>query len=179
MLEAENSILTVIDVQGKLADVMQNRDELLENINRLSFSANHLSVPVLITEQLPDKLGPTRPELMNELADAQIISKSSFSCCGEPKFMDILAESGKKQVVLCGIESHICVTQTALELIEAGYTVFVVADAVSSRNADCKKITLERLRSHGIEIIVTESAIFEWMRDAAHPAFRQVRKCLA
>lgn len=179
MLEAENSVLTVIDVQGKLADVMQNRDELFGNINRLAFSANRLKVPVLITEQLPDKLGPTREELAEELINTPVISKSSFSCCGEPAFMDELNKTENKQVILCGIESHICVTQTALDLIEAGYEVYVVADAVSSRNPESKQLTLERLRRHGVEIIVTESVIFEWMRDAAHPAFREVRKCLA
>ena len=93
--------------------------------------------------------------------------------------MKALTKSGKKQIILVGIESHICVTQTALELMNADYEVFVVADAVSSRNPESKQLTLERLRAHGVEIIVTESVLFEWLRDAAHPAFREVRKCLA
>lgn len=179
MLIANETLLIVVDVQGKLADVMHNRDELFGNINRLSASARLLDIPAVITEQLPDKLGPTREELMESLSDAPVIPKSSFSCCGEAAFTRALDSSGKKQILLCGIESHICVLQTALELLENGFEVFVAADAVASRNPENKKRALERMRQHGAEIIATESALFEWMRDAAHPAFREIRKFLA
>jgi nicotinamidase-related amidase len=179
MLRSKDSVLIVIDVQGKLADVMQEPDNLFGNILRLTRSANELEIPVIVTEQLPEKLGPTRAELADALIDAPIISKSSFSCCAEPAFMTALAESGKKQILLCGIESHICVLQTALELLEQKFDVFVAADAVSSRAPENKRLALDRLRQHGAEITVTESALFEWMRDATHPAFRVVRKLLA
>ena len=92
--------------------------------------------------------------------------------------MEMLQESGKKQILLTGIESHICVLQTALDLRKKGYEVYVAADAVSSRDPENRQIALSRLRQHGIEITVTESILFEWMRDAAHPAFREVRKFL-
>ncbi len=179
MLKAENSVLVVIDVQGKLAEVMHERDELFGNIRRLAESAKHLEVPVLVSEQLPEKLGPTHEEISDLLTDNPVIPKSAFSCCGESQFIKALKSNGKKQVVLSGIEAHICVTQTALELLEQGYTVFVVADAVSSRNPQNKQLAIERLRQHGAEIIVTESAMFEWLRDATHPAFREVRKHLS
>ena len=133
MLIPEKTLLIVIDVQGKLADVMHGRDEIFDNINRLSGSARLLEVPVLITEQLPDKLGPTREELSELSPNLPTISKSSFSCCGETTFTEALESSGKKQILLCGIEAHICVLQTALDLLEAGFEVFVAADAVASR----------------------------------------------
>ena len=179
MLISTETLLVVVDVQGKLAEVMHDRDEMFGNINRLSGSARLLDVPAVITEQLPDKLGPTREELTDSLTDVAVISKSSFSCCGEAAFNQALESSDKKQVLLCGIETHICVLQTALDLLEHGFEVFVAADAVSSRNPENKQLALERMRQHGAEIITTESALFEWMRDAAHPAFREVRKFLA
>ena len=179
MLIAKDSLLVVIDVQGKLAEAMCDREELFGNICRLAKSAKLLDVPILVTEQLPDKLGPTRKEIADPLAEAPVITKSTFSCCGEPKFIDALKSSGKKQVVLCGIEAHICVTQTALELLAQGFDVYLIADAISSRSPDNKQLAIERMRHHGAAIITAEMAIFEWLRDAAHPAFREVRKLLA
>jgi nicotinamidase-related amidase len=178
VLTAKDSLLVVIDVQGKLAEAMCDREELFENICRLAKSAKLLDIPILVTEQLPDKLGPTRKEIADPLAGAPFITKSSFSCCGEPKFIEALKSSGKKQVVLCGIEAHICVTQTALELLTQGFAVYLVADAVSSRSPNSKQLAIERMRHHGAEIITTEMALFEWLRDAAHPSFREVRKLL-
>jgi isochorismate hydrolase len=179
MLVAEDSFLVVVDVQGKLAEVMHNRDDMFGNIARLTQAAAPLQVSMLVTEQLPDKLGPTRAEVSAALKEIPVVAKSSFSCAGEPAFMAALKASGKRQIVLCGIEAHICVLQTALQLLEEGYAVFVVADAVSSRDPENRRLALERMRQHGADIIVTESALFEWIRDAAHPAFREVRKVLA
>jgi isochorismate hydrolase len=179
MLTAKDSLLLVIDVQGKLAEAMCDREELFENICRLAKSAQLLGIPILVTEQLPDKLGSTRKEIADSLAATPLITKSSFSCCGEPKFIEALKTSGKKQVVLCGIEAHICVTQTALELLAQDFDVYLTADAVSSRSSNSKQLAIERMRQQGAEIITTEMALFEWLRDAAHPAFREVRKLLA
>lgn len=179
MLTANRCLLVIVDVQGRLAEVMHGRDELFANINRLSKAARLLDVSALVTEQLPDKLGPTREEISASLSEVPVISKSSFSCCGETGFSEALKASDKDQVILCGIEAHICILQTALELREQGFEVFVVADAVSSRDPENKRLALERMRQHGAEIVVTESVMFEWLRDAAHPAFREVRKHLA
>jgi len=179
MLDADTSLLVIVDVQGKLAEIMVDRDTMFGNINRLTKSASLLNVPVVVTEQLPDRLGPTHQEIAELLSEAPVVSKSSFSCCGEPRFAEVLKSSGKKQIVLCGIEAHICVVQTTLELLEQGFEVFVVADAVSSRNPENKRLAIERMRGHGADIIVTESAMFEWMRDAAHPTFHKVRRHLS
>lgn len=179
MLKSEDSLFVMIDVQGKLADAMHNASELFEQIQRLARSANTLKIPILITEQLPDKLGSTRNELSDALGNAPIISKSSFSCCGETAFIDTLKAFNKKQIIVSGIEAHICILQTVLELMEKGYEVFVAADAISSRNPQNKELAIRRMRQHGAEILPTESVMFEWLRDASHPAFREVRKYLA
>lgn len=179
MLNSNKTLLIIIDVQGKLAEVMHAPNDLFGNINRLTGAAGSLDIPILITEQLPNKLGPTRAELSGSLAEVPVMAKSSFSCCGDEAFNKALDTSGKRQILLCGIESHICVLQTALDLLERGFEVYVAADAVSSRSPDNKQLALERMRQHGAEIIATESALFEWLRDAAHPAFKEVRKFLA
>lgn len=179
MLDSENSVLIIIDIQGRLADVVADSADVFANSRRLAETAKLLEIPVVFSEQIPDKLGTTRDELADLKDDAVTISKSSFGCGGEPSFMAALKQTGKKQVVLCGIEAHICVLQTALQLLDDGFSVFMAADAASSRLPENKQRALERARQHGAEIITTEMALFEWTRDAAHPAFREVRKLLA
>jgi nicotinamidase-related amidase len=179
MLNSDKSVLAIIDVQGRLADAVQQTQELFDNINRLAGSAQAMNIPMIVTEQLPEKLGATRPEICEHLAGTTAIAKSAFSCCGEPEFMTALKATGKTQVILCGMETHICVLGTAIELIDQGYEVFLVADAASSRTLENKNLALARIRQHGAQIIATEMALFEWMRDAKHPAFREVRKFLA
>lgn len=180
MLDQNQSMLVIIDVQGKLAEAMHEKDGLLANIGRLAETAKALDVPVLVTEQLPDKLGPTRTEIAEVLQpECHVVSKSAFSCCGEPAFIRKLEAFGKNQIVLCGIEAHICVLQTALDLLAGNHEVFVVADAVSSRSPCNKQVALDRMQRNGTEITVVESVMFEWLRDAKHPAFREVRKLLA
>jgi len=178
MLNALETLLIEIDIQGKLADVMDNPKALFDNIRRLALSARALNIPLLVSEQLPDKLGPTREELSDALSHGTHFSKSAFSCCGAPGMFSAIKQAGKKQILLCGIEAHICILQTALELIENGFEVFIAVDAVSSRDPENKRLALERMRQHGAEIVVTESVMFEWLRDAAHPSFREVRKLL-
>lgn len=179
MLKSNDSVLIIIDVQGKLAGVMQEPEKIFGNIRRLALTANEMEIPVLVTEQLPDKLGPTRKELSDALIGTPVIAKSSFSCCGEPEFMNALNKTEKKQVIICGIESHICVLQTTLELLAQEFEIYIAADAVSSRDPENKQLALERMKQNGAQIITTESAMFEWMRNANHPAFREVRKLLA
>jgi len=179
MIRAEDSVLIVVDVQGKLAEVMCDREALFANIKRLAGSARAVGVPVWVTEQLPDKLGATRPELSEALEGFPVMVKSSFSCCGAPAWRESLVSSKKRQLILCGIEAHICVAQTALELLEQGFEVYLVADAVASRSVDNKRLAIERMRQHGADVVPTESVLFEWLRDAQHPAFRTVRTWLS
>jgi len=172
--------LLVIDAQERLAAVMR-KDDLavtLANINRLLEAARLLEIPISVTEQYPQGLGPTveaiRQQLPGELAATE---KTSFSCCTAAGFERSLnREPGRKQVVLVGMETHICILQTASGLQRWGYQVFVPADAVCSRHPGNRDNALERMRQAGIQVTNTESVAFEWVGDSTHPRFREVSR---
>jgi nicotinamidase-related amidase len=178
MLKIDDTVLLVIDVQGKLAQLMHNKDELFQNLRLMIQGARVLDIPILLTEQYPQGLGPTVPEIAELLTDVEPISKTAFSCCGEKTFNEAFAELGREQALLVGIETHVCVWQTAHDLIESEYEVHVVADAVSSRNPDNKQIGLQKMRDAGANITCVESALFELMRVAEGPRFKAVSKLL-
>jgi len=173
-LNREDCVLVLIDVQGRLAELMADRDRLFENLVRLVRGANLLEVPVVWTEQMPEKLGPTTAVIRNELAAATLIAKSAFSCMGEPAFVDRLEELGRRTVILCGIETHVCVYQTALDLIESGYRVEVVTDAVSSRSESNRKLGLKRMKQAGAGMLGVEMLLFELQRVAQGERFRKL-----
>jgi nicotinamidase-related amidase len=172
MLRRDNAALVFVDVQGKLAESMCDKEALFDNLNRIVEGARILGLPILWTEQLPDKLGPTLPRFTESLTGNSPITKSAFSCCGEEAFQSALRACGRKQVILAGIEAHVCICQTALDLLEQGHEVFVVADAVSSRLAANRDTALSRLRSKGAEIVSTEMALFELLREARNDDFK-------
>jgi len=175
LVSANNSSLIVVDVQIRLAQAMSDRETLLRNCGILLTAANMMSIPVTITEQYPKGLGHTEPSLADLFPDNSIpVEKTCFSCCDSETFATSLSNTGKQQVILCGIESHVCVLQTAMELLDRNYRVFVVADAVDSRSKDNKRIALERMRQAGIVITATESVLFEWLRDAKNEHFKSV-----
>lgn len=174
MLEAENCCLVVVDVQGKLARLMHDKDTLFKNIQILIKAAKILDIPILWCRQVPDALGATVPEIAELLTDSRPIDKASFSCCGRPGFDDKLAVLNRKQVALCGIETHVCVYQTAVDLVKRGYEVDVISDAVSSRTLENKNVGLERIAAGGGNISSTEMAIFELLKTAEHPNFREI-----
>lgn len=174
MLDIKNCCLAVVDVQGKLAQLMHGKDALFKNIQVLVQAANILDMPILWCQQVPDALGPTVPEIARLLTDVEPINKSAFSCCGADQFIGKLNKSSRNQVLLCGIEAHICVYQTAADLLVKGFEVNVVADAVSSRTLDNKQIALGRLAAQGASVTSVEMALFELLRTAEHPKFRQI-----
>ena len=176
MLDEKDCCLVVVDVQGKLAQLMHDKDNLFKNIRILIQSAKILDIPILWCQQVPSALGPTVPEIAELLGGCEPVNKSSFSCCLCEEFNNKLEELGRKQVLLCGIETHVCVYQTAVELIERDYEVDVIADAVSSRTLDNKQIGLNRIAEEGARISSTEMALFEILRTADHPAFKQLAK---
>jgi nicotinamidase-related amidase len=176
MLDEKDCCLVVVDVQGKLAGLMHDKENLFKNIRILIQSATILDIPILWCQQVPSSLGPTVPEIAELLGGCEPINKSSFSSCGCEEFNSKLEELGRKQVLLCGIEAHVCVYQTAVELIERDYEVDVIADAVSSRTPDNKQIGLNRMTEEGARISCTEMALFEILRTADHPQFRQIAK---
>ncbi len=176
MLEQDNTALVVIDVQGKLAQTMHEKEQLFANLHRLVRGAQLLDIPILLTEQYPQGLGETIPELKSLLPDTNPITKMSFSCCGEDAFMYAIEELDCEQLILCGIETHVCVYQTAMDLLDEDFDVHVVADAVSSRTAENKRLGLERLKEEGATLTSTEMALFELLRQAGTPVFKEISK---
>lgn len=176
--QAASSQLVVIDMQEKLANAMpaEGMQQVLKNSEILLQAAALLEVPVIHTEQYPKGLGPTCAELQPLLTQAAVI-KTTFSCCDEPTFQRKLV-GDRPQVVLAGMEAHICIVQTALALREQGRQVFVVEDAVLSRNAANKTNALTRLRQAGIVVSNTESVIFEWLGKAEGEAFKTLSKLI-
>ena len=132
MLQIHNCCLIVVDVQGKLAQLMYDKHVLFKNIQILIKAAKILDIPVLWCQQCPDSLGPTVPEIAQLLAANEPIDKAAFSCCGSEEFNARLNELARQQVLLCGIEAHVCIYQTAVDLLRKGFSVDVIADDVSS-----------------------------------------------
>ncbi|MCH8192426.1 MAG: hydrolase [Planctomycetes bacterium] len=178
MLDTQTSCLVVIDLQGKLANLMQERESLFAATTTLVQSAQQLNIPIIWCQQCPDILGPTIEPLRVLLAEETPINKSSFSCGADQHFRKRLAQVNRNQVVLCGIETHICVWQTAMDLLGQQFEVEVVADGVSSRTASNKRLGLDRMRRAGIGITSLEMLLFEWLKDADHPHFRQIAKLI-
>ncbi|MCQ8117786.1 hydrolase [Methylomonas rosea] len=181
LLDADNSVLLVVDIQGRLSSAMPATDlqQMLTYGQRLLQAAGLLDVPVLLTEQYPQGLGPTQPEISECLpGNALVFSKTGFSCCAADGFNKALADTGRKQVVVIGQEAHVCVLQTALELLSENYQVHVLADAVCSRRVEHKNIALQRMQQQGVTLSCHESVLFEWLRDARHGHFKTISALL-
>jgi nicotinamidase-related amidase len=179
MVTLAQSHLVVVDMQAKLASVM-HEDSLQstsKNCGILVQAANTLTVPIVVTEQYPQGLGETLADIKQFLANKNIITKTTFSACGEPKFNQQLHRD-KTQIILVGIEAHICVQQTALALLQAGKQVFVLEDAILSRSSANKTNAVARMRDAGCVITNTESVIFEWLGNANHEAFKALSKLI-
>ena len=178
MLRLEDTFLLLIDIQVKLWNVMHEKESLLENTQKLIKGLRLMGAPVLVTEQNPHGLGPTHPDLIQLLPEAKPLPKFCFSCSQDPAFRDSAAGLKKKQVLVCGIEAHICVYQTSLDLLAAGYEVQVIADAVSSRTPRNRDIALARLQSEGVRISSVEMALFELLKTAESPAFKELSRII-
>jgi len=178
MLDIQNCCLVVVDVQGKLAQLMYARDALFKNIQILIKAAKLLNIPVIWSQQCPEALGPTVPLLLELLSDNEPIDKASFSCCGRQQFNSKLEALSRRQVLLCGIEAHVCIYQTAVDLHHKGYDVDVIADAVSSRTLENKQTAINRMAAEGVSISSVEMALFELLRTAEHPQFKQIAKLI-
>ena len=176
MLTTESTVLIVIDIQEKLTRVMHDKEYFLENLKKLIQGAQVLDIPIIFTEQNPQGLGPTVAEVASLAPDLQPIAKFSFSCGGDQHFAQELATLNRKQVLLAGIETHVCVYQTTLDLLSQGYQVQIVADAVASRTAENKDIGLERMKSEGASLTSTETVLFELLRVAEGTKFKEISK---
>ena len=178
MLEIDRSVLVVVDVQGKLAQLVHDRETLFANCVVLVKVAKILDIPILWCQQYPKALGETIAELAELLTDNTPTDKLCFSCAGHPDFIAGLNELRREQVILCGIETHVCVHQTAMHLLDRDYDVHLVTDAVSSRTEQNKIIALQRMRDEGVSISSTEMALFELLGTAEHPNFKEIAKLI-
>jgi nicotinamidase-related amidase len=176
MLQIENSCLVIVDVQGKLAQLMHEKEKLFSNIRILIEAAKILNIPIIWCQQVPKALGNTLPQIAELLDDNEPIDKSCFSCCDNDSFNQKLETLKRNQIILCGIETHICIYQTAAHLVQAGCKATVIADAVSSRTESNKTFALDKMKSMGIDISTTEMVLFELLKTASHPSFRQIAK---
>ena len=177
MLQRNKSALCVVDIQERLAATMGEREAVLHGTRQLVLAAKRLGVPVLVTEQYPKGLGPTEPAVVEALGDAYApIEKLAFGCAGEPAFGDALAATGRRQVLLCGMEAHVCVLQTCLQLLENDCVVHVAADAVCSRAPAHKAVALDTMRQAGAVVTCVEAAVFQWLGCAGTPEFKDVLK---
>jgi nicotinamidase-related amidase len=175
LIKADDSALLVVDMQGRLLTLVQDWQRILDNVMWLTRVARKIGVPVMATEQYPKGLGRTQPDLAALFPPGSLAEKNHFSCVAA-QCLPGLSGAERRQVVVCGIESHVCVMQTSLDLAASGKEVFVVADAVSSRSAEDKHFALERMRHEGIRIVTREMAAFEWLHVAGTDLFREVSR---
>ena len=172
LMSRDDCLLLVIDVQEKLLRVIPQQAHIVWNIRRLMDGAKALGVEIAVTEQYPQGLGPTAPVLAERVG--AIPTKLMFSCRGCGQLFYHLARRGRPKILVAGIESHVCVQQTVLDLLAAGFRVYVAADSVGSRHeVDCR-IALRRMESAGATLTTTEAALFEWCEVAGSPEFKQI-----
>lgn len=174
------SVLVVTDVQDKLFNAMdvERRDEVIKNIKILVRAARRLGVPIVVTEQYPRGLGRTLPELREAVGDVATLEKTSFSSCGADRFEARLTASGARHIVMTGLEAHVCVLLTSLDLLARGYAVSIVADAVCSRRPTSVDLGLAQARQSGAVVTSTETVVFQWLERADTDVFREVSKLL-
>ncbi len=166
----------VIDIQERLFPHMDQREELLRRCLILIEGLKVLGVPITITEQYPKGLGPTLDRVNQVLENCYPIEKISFSCCDEPVYREALKQSGRDKVIICGIEAHVCVLQTVIDLVESGYHPVVVSDCISSRNPEDKRWAIERMRTGGAIVTTCESILFELTRVAGSDEFKAISR---
>jgi nicotinamidase-related amidase len=176
LLKREKTALLIIDIQERILPVILNHQQVLNNTIKLVKGFRVLDIPVFFTEQYPKGLGPTSSVLKEELNEANAYQKMSFSCSGAEDLFEAFREKSIEQIVVTGIESHVCVQQTVLDLLENKFQVNLCADAVSSRKEIDYKTALDRMRQHGAEITTAESVLFELLSICGTDEFKQVSK---
>jgi nicotinamidase-related amidase len=172
IMTATDTGLLVVDVQQKLINLINGHARIVWNIRRLIDGANLLGVPILASEQYPQGLGPTTPELLPLLK--RVFDKTAFSCGDCADLCDALRSLGPRKWLVCGIETHVCVQQSVLDLLAEGFCIYVAADAIGSRYPMDHEIALRRMESSGATLTTVESALFEWCQDSKSPQFKQI-----
>jgi nicotinamidase-related amidase len=174
-LASERSILIVVDVQDRLLAKIPQAELLIKNIAFLIDMAQLFDVPIRATEQYPQGLGPTNPVLACRLPQPPL-AKTAFSCCGAGTFLEELQMLRRPQVVVTGIETHVCISQTAFDLLRAGLHVYLPVDALGARSSLDHEMACRRLERAGGVLTTVEAIAFEWLKDATHPRFQQFRQ---
>lgn len=178
MLNKDQTVGVLVDVQGRLADIVDNSEQVLASMAKLIQGLQLLEVPVIWLEQYPEGLGETNKQLKKHLGEQKPIRKMTFSACRTPEFIEKLEATGRSQILVAGIETHVCVYQTAAMLKEGDYEVEVVADAVSSRTQQNKDIGLTKMQHLGIAPTSVEMALYELMETAGTKTFKKMLKII-
>ncbi len=176
MISCSSAVLIVIDIQGNLFQAMYDKENLLVNATKVIKGAKIFNLPIIVTEQIPEKLGQTIAALAPELDGIERLGKESFSCWGNAHFQEKLKSFGRRNALILGIESHVCVYQTAVDLIDNGYDVHVLADAISSRTKENNHIGLTAMTGAGAHLTCTEMVLFELLRSATDANFKDIYK---
>lgn len=171
-----NSAVLLVDYQERFISVLQDNEQTVKNIKLLLSGSKIYNVPIYVSEQVPEKLGPTIKELKDILPGVPFFSKKAMSCCGESKFVSDLKSKGIKQIAVCGIEAHVCVLQTSLDLIHNDFQIHLVTDAVTSRLAHNKPVAIEKIKSAGGVISSVETVLFEMAYEAGSEEFKKLQQ---
>ena len=177
LLRADNAVLVVVDMQEPFLRSLFERERVLHNVCTLLEGAKALGVPVIATTQYAERMGGPVTEVQERLYDAPVLDKMAFSCWGQP-FQQELRRLNRRQILLCGVEAHICVGQTAHDLIVAGYEVHLAEEAVSSRSESNARVGFAKMRRSGVVPASVESALYELLGRAGTPAFREILKLI-
>ncbi|MBN2064760.1 MAG: hydrolase [Sedimentisphaerales bacterium] len=174
-IQCDKALLLIVDVQDAFSKPVLNMDRVVHNCKILAQTAAILNLPTIVTEQYPRGLGHTIAELAESLNNHVIIEKTTFSCLGQPQVKESLTNSGRRQVIIAGVEAHVCVLQTALDLLQEQYEVFVIADAISSRKKKDRKLAQSRMIQSGAVITSTEAVVMELIGGSKHEHFKAIQ----
>lgn len=178
MLLEDNTVLVIIDVQGKLADIVYESEKIIENMETLIKGVKLLNIPIIWLEQYPKGLGTTKKAIQTLLTDQEPIEKIDFSASDNDDFHERLREINREQFLVIGMEAHVCVYQTVADLLESKESVDIVVDAISSRTAGNKAIAIDKMTAMGADKTSVEMALFELMKSADHPKFNEIRNLI-
>ena len=174
LMRAEKSCLLIVDVQERLTPAMSDPSRVIRNCGLLMRAAQRLAVPIVVSEQYPKGLGHTVADLRGYMPPDGAVAKMNFSCSDDPEIMRRIDATGRTQIVVAGIEAHVCTLQTAIGLKGKGFETFVIQDACASRHPDNETLAAERMRQGGITLASVEMLIFEWLRAAGTPEFKEL-----
>lgn len=175
-LDKDEAVLVIVDIQERLATVMEKRQKVIDNCLHLIEAAKLLHIPIILTEQYPKGIGHTVKEIREALPFYEPLEKITFGCCKGPSFLESLSSTGRKKIILAGMETHVCVLQTCIGLLREGYAVHAVMDAVCSRTEDNFVTGIEFMRGAGAVITCTETALFQLLEKAGTEEFKIISK---